>query len=208
MSQEPLAIGILAVLALVGVASVVLRRRRIPVQNPVLDSDTDPDALAPRLPGAALLGAVRDLLNRSMGAYMLRQLLGRPVETFERSTFPAPLTAHQVARRIGHAALTQKANLSRTAVARPGPVAAAIATLPGPKRPLPDPVPSRPVQAHRRLIRDTGAALGGLVAIALLSSAVASPKPAGGVLGQSATPIPTTAPTTGAETPPTPPPPP
>ena len=204
MSLELLAIGTLAVLALVGVASIVLRRRRISVQNPVLDSDTDPDALAPRPPGAALLGAVRDILNRSIGAYMMRQLLGRPVETFERSTFPAPLTARQVARRIGHAALTQKANLSRPAVARPGPVAAATTTLPLPTRQLPDPATKRPLQARRRLIGDTGAALGGLVAIVLLSSAVAAPKPVGGVLGESATPIPTTAPPTGAETTPTP----
>lgn len=204
MSLDLLAISTLAVLALVGVASITLRHRRMSVQAPVPESDIDPDAMGPRLPGAALLGAGRDLLNRSMGAYMLRRFLGRPVDAFERSTFPAPLTGHQVARRIGRVALTQTANLRRTAVPRPGPVPAPNSAVPLPPHPLADPAPRRPLQARRRLIGDTGAALGGLVAIVLLSSAVASPAPAGGVLGERATPIPTTAPTTDAGTTPAP----
>jgi len=131
------------------------------------------------------LDRLRDLVDASIGMYLVRQLLGRPTTRRSKEP-PIPLTyldEDVVASRIG-AVTTRGPVVSRPTklVVAGSPVVASLAT---------DPIaPAPPPRASRgRLYRDTVLALGGFaVLIVLVANVLPLVGPSSGIAGVTGTP--------------------
>ena len=156
------------VVALVGLSITV---RNTPADRTSVPREA-PETLEPPKPGA--VDGALDVVDRSIGMYLLRRLTGRPTT----SKPPPPdepavaLSADEVAYRIGVAGTPQPA----THVAAPksplvgGPTATAVTAAARPTAGLARPTtPGAPVAPRERLVRDSGVALLALVVVGLVA---------------------------------------
>jgi hypothetical protein len=133
------------------------------------------------------LDSVRDVIDRSIGVFLIRKLTRRPTAPPEEPTIPpTPLTADEVAYRIGVTGAQPPARPDPSVPPRPlvtGGVANTV--TPGPE--LDRLTPGRPIAAtppvavgrRERLVRDSAVALLGLVAIGVAAVVVSPHSPSG-----------------------------
>ncbi len=178
MSQESLAVLAVAVIVLLAGLTTGLRQRRRGRGSASIDA-------VEQAHRAGLLERLRDVVDRSVGLYLVRRLLGRPTDRMHRQPLPA-LSAEEVAFRIGVPDAKHEPH------ARPMLLSEVAPTVSTPVRAVRPPARAT-LEPRGRLIRDTSAALAGLAAVALLAVAVWPPTPDGSVLSLTATPGPTAA---------------
>jgi hypothetical protein len=153
---------IVAAVAVVGLVGLSITRRRAPADGAEV-LDEAPDTLEGPKPGA--VDGALDVVDRSIGMYVLRRLTGR-------STSPKPppsdepavvLSAEEVAYRIGVAGRQHPASTEPSVPKSPlvgGPPAATVAGLGPLAAASAGPGTPRPPGAPReRLVRDSGVAL-------------------------------------------------
>ncbi len=187
MSQESLAVLAVAALLLLAALMNTVRRRRGGHRSTSVDA-------VEQAHRAGLFERLRDIVDRSVGLYLVRRLLRRSTERIERHRLP-PLSAEEVAYRIGVAGATRQPH------ARPMVLTQVAPTVAAPVRVLPRAPARGTFEVRDRLIRDTGAALAGLAAVALLAVAVWPPTPDHSVLSLATTPGPSAAAVVATEAP-------
>ena len=144
-----------------------------------MSGDGDEDQVHPAGP----LEWLRDVVDRSIAMFMFRRLTGRPTEVADRRPFPPALSADEVAYRIRAPGATARPVVPSVAIAP-----AQSSVVRAGRQAIPRPATSGS-GTRQRLIRDTGIALAGLAAVAVVAVA-AWPSAQSGVLGAAATPGP------------------
>lgn len=176
MSQESLAFFAVSVVVLLAGLTSAVRRRRGERRSAAVDHAVE---WADR---AGLLDRPRDIVDRCLGHYMSRRLTGRPTDRMARHSLPPPLSAEEVAYRIGVPGATRQPHV------RPMVLSEVAPTVATPVRVLERKPVQGTLEVRDRLMRDTGVALAGLAAVALFAVAAWPTAPNGDVLGLTATP--------------------
>jgi hypothetical protein len=167
-----LIILIVAAVAIVGLVGLSITIRDAPVNRASVRTEAPETLEAPKR--GALDGAL-DVIDRSIGMYLLRRLTGRP-KTTKPPTSDEPavaLSADEVAYRIGVTGTQNPAPHEPSVPQSPlvgGPPAAAVPGLgrlsPGLTRTA---TPRTPGAPRERLVRDSGVALLALVVVGLVA---------------------------------------
>jgi hypothetical protein len=156
----------------IGLVGLSITRRRAPVNTAPIPNEA-PATVEPPQPGA--VDGALDVVDRSIGMYVLRRLTGRPTSGKPpTSDEPAvALSADEVAYRIGVAGTGHPVTHAPSQPTSPLVGGPPIAVVPGGSRRAAGPArpttQGAPVAPRERLVRDSGVALLALVAVGLIA---------------------------------------